>query len=177
MASPLIATLSLIRPADWKKVIAAVIIGFYLFSIFDQSSFLFHILNLLGRYFEGEQVIMSEEISRRTFVVTTTYYPDISDIRFHLALELCRLAHLHKIHLIIVDDSPEHESVRDHFQQAGTPEYVHTFQQDKTNYSGKGGALRQAIQGAANLIEKSKTERGNALNDAVICFIEPEKSI
>lgn len=183
-APPPPSTLDRIKSSfDWKKVIATVIIGFCLLSILDQSSYFSQTLNSLSSYFDGEQITMpaignllrrqDPLIARRTFVFTTTHYPDISDIRFHLALELCRLAQLYKIHLIIVDDSPEHETVRDQFQQAG--EYVHAFQQDKTNYSGKGGAIRQAIHHAASLIQEINLERGNGLNDAVICFTEPEK--
>lgn len=159
----------------------AFIIGFCLFSIADQAS----TLSKLTSYFVGEQITMAfraaniggrnQGISSRTFVVTTTYYPDLDDIRFHLAIKLCKLAQLHKIHLIIVDGSPDHESVADQFQQAGTAEYVHVHLQDKTEFSGKGGGLRQAIQHATNLIQDSNKQRGNALNDAVICFTEPEK--
>lgn len=116
-----------------------------------------------------------EEISRKTFVVTTTYYPDLADLRFNLALEMCKLAQLYKIHLVIVDDSPNHELVRKQFQQAGTAEYVRVYQQDKANYAGKGGALKQAIAEAANLIRDRNTEKGNGLLNAVICFTEPEK--
>ena len=163
-------------------MIVAVIIGFCLFSILDQSFFLSGVMASLKHYFNGEETpeetTLSEpdrEIARRIFVVTTTYYPDVSDIRFNLALDLCRLVGLHKIRLVIVDDSPEHETVRDQFHMVGTPEYVHTFRQDKTNYSGKGGALRQAIQQATNLIQAANVRKGNGLNDAVICFTEPEK--
>lgn len=115
-----------------------------------------------------------EEISHQTCVVTVTYYPDTSDIRFRLALELCKLATRHKIHLIIVDDSPD-PTVRDRFQD-GANGYVHVFQQDKDTYSGKGGALRQAIIKATEWIqENSATNSGHVLSDAAICFTEPEK--
>ncbi|KAL7533925.1 hypothetical protein ACHAXR_009697 [Thalassiosira sp. AJA248-18] len=116
-----------------------------------------------------------EETASRTFVVTTTYYPDISDLRFQIAVDMCSLAKLYKIHLIIVDDSPEHETVREAFQQAGTAEYVKVHRQDKTQYSGKGGALKQAIQHAASFIQESIKQKGNVLHDSVICFTEPEK--
>ena len=106
------------------------------------------ILSSLASYFTDEQTNMAD-LHSRIFVVTTTYYPDLSDIRFNLALELCKLAKLYQIHLIITDDSPEHEDVKKQFEQAGTAEYVHVFLQDQAQYSGKGGGLRQAIQQAA----------------------------
>lgn len=164
-------------------IVAAILIGFCIFTIFDQSSSLSEVSKVrrLLRSIDGEQSeIMTNpkqvnnEISSRTYVVTTTYYPDVNDIRFHLALEMCKLAKLYEMHLIIVDDSPDHESVRERFQQAGS-NYVHTYQQDKSNYSGKGGALRQAIQQATTLIQENYTGKGNGLNGAVICFTEPEK--
>ncbi|KAL7552410.1 hypothetical protein ACHAWF_015645 [Thalassiosira exigua] len=165
--------------AKWKSAIAAVIISFCLYSIADQSSALSSILTSLTTYFAGEQSSnmagFQEEISSRTFVVTTTYYPDTSDIRFQLAIDLCKLAKLHRTHLIIVDDSPEHETVRGQFQEAGTAEYVRVFQQNKSQYSGKGGSLRQAIRQAVNLIQDGNAEKDDASRNAVICFTEPEK--
>ncbi|KAL7531658.1 hypothetical protein ACHAXR_004161, partial [Thalassiosira sp. AJA248-18] len=110
-------------------------------------------------------------------VVTVTFYPDTSDVRFHLALELCKLATQHKIHLIIVDGSPNHPAVRDQFQN-GSDGYVHVFQQDRERYSGKGGSLRQAILKATEWIQEENNNHSNAesiLNEAAICFTEPEK--
>ena len=115
-----------------------------------------------------------EEISHRICVVTVTYYPDTSDIRFRLTLELCKLATRQKIHLIIVDGSPD-PTVRYQFQ-AGADGYVHVIQQDKEQYSGKGGALRQAVLKATEWIrENNATDSGHVLREAAICFTEPEK--
>ena len=85
----------------------------------------------------------------RICVVTVTYYPDTNDIRFQLALQLCRLASRTKIHVIIVDDSPD-ESVRDQLMEAGNG-FVYAVTQMKDAFSGKGGALRQAIARAGQL--------------------------
>lgn len=169
------------QPSDhWKKVVASVLIFYCFLSIIDQSTVVSNILGKITSYFDGEQAIMMtsqlrEDISKRTFVVTTTFYPDITDIRFHIALELCKLAKLHKIHLVIVDDSPEHDAVRDQFQQAGSLDYVKVYPQDKDQFAGKGGALRQAIREATHLIRSKVRVKGNALEHAAICFIEPEK--
>lgn len=113
---------------------------------------------------------MTVDITSRTSVVTTTYYPDLSDIRFHLALELCKLAAQHHINLIIVDGSPDHTTIREQFQKAGGG-YVHVYQQDTDQYIGKGGSLRQAILEATEMFKQNNIER----KDSVICFTEPEK--
>lgn len=113
---------------------------------------------------------MTEDITSRTSVVTTTYYPDLSDIRFNLALELCNLAAQHHINLIIVDGSPDHTTIREQFQKAGSG-YVHVYQQDTDQYVGKGGSLRQAILKATEMFKQNNIER----KDAAICFTEPEK--
>jgi len=114
----------------------------------------------------------------RAVVVTTTYYPDRTDIRFDLALELCRLAAHHKTHLFIVDGSPNHATVSDNFQKAGKG-YVHAIEQKHKKYSGKGGALRQAIMEATLWIKhNNNANHGGASGqwkDAAIVFTEPEK--
>ena len=117
-----------------------------------------------------------EDICSRTCVVTVTYYPDIHDVRFQLALELCGLATRHKITLIIVDDSPD-TTVRDEMQR-GSEGYVHIFQQDRDHYAGKGGALRQAIKMAKARLDgdnNSLPEAGACFVKTAICFTEPEK--
>jgi hypothetical protein len=101
-------------------------------------------------------------------VVTVTYYADTSDVRFGLALELCKLAASKQLLTIIVDDSPDHQTIRSSFERAGES-YVKVFQQDSATYHGKGGALRQAIQLAKDLVGEDKA------SNSVICFAEPEK--
>mmetsp|Transcript_26000 Transcript_26000/g.55896 ORF Transcript_26000/g.55896 Transcript_26000/m.55896 type:complete len:278 (-) Transcript_26000:113-946(-) len=114
--------------------------------------------------------LTKEKVSQRTCVVTVTYYPNTSDIRFYLALQLCKLAAHHKIHLIIVDGSPDHAAIRDQFQD-GSDGHVHVFEQDVEHYSGKGGSLRQAIGKATEWFRENNVP----VNDAAICFTEPEK--
>ena len=112
----------------------------------------------------------------RVVAVTVTYYPDIHDVRFQLALELCRLAARHKITLIIVDDSPD-ATVRENFQR-GSDGYVHVFRQDRDQYAGKGGALRQAIKMAKSRLDEDNNfahEAGASSVNTAICFTEPEK--
>ena len=70
-------------------------------------------------------------------VVTVTYYPNIADIRFPLALELSELAAAREIQTVIVDDSPDHPAVRDALEQAGKGR-VKVYQQNKDMYKGKG---------------------------------------
>ena len=180
MVIPHVAHAQLTRHPDdqvWKRVIVFGLILFSTLTVLDQTSIHTKILSRLTVYFGVEQANMDyhEDTASQTYVVTTTYYPDISDIRFNIALEMCKLAKYYRIHLIIVDDSPQHTTVREQFQAAGTSEYVRVYKQNRNKYSGKGGALRQSIQEAANLIQQSYTGRGNPLNDAVICFTEPEK--
>lgn len=119
----------------------------------------------------------------KTCVVTVTFYPDTTDIRYNLALQLCRLAHKTQTHLVIVDGSPS-PSVRVEFTNAGNG-YVHVFAQDASRYLGKGGAMRQAIQHATitlmnlNQDYEDDDSRGEnqklILNQCAICFTEPEK--
>ena len=161
-------------------LLVTIIIGIFIIaSLLDQTSILFNFgkVNTNNEQQQSSTTIMSadvrEEISRKIVVVTTTYYPDISDIRFNLAIDLCKLANTNKIHLIIVDDSPNHNQVATKFLQTGG--YIHLYQQDKEKFIGKGGALRQSIAMAATLIRENNNDRGDALNNAVICFTEPEK--
>jgi hypothetical protein len=117
-----------------------------------------------------------EDIYSRSCVVTVTYYPDIHDVRFQLALELCRLATRHKISLVIVDDSPD-TSVREQMQR-GSGGHVRVFQQERDHYAGKGGALRQAIKMAKVRLGEdnhSLREAGECFVNTAICFTEPEK--
>lgn len=102
----------------------------------------------------------------RTYVVSVTYYTDASDIRFGLAKELCRLATEKQVHLIIVDDSPPEIQALLWQEQS---EYVEMFCQNKDNFQGKGGALRQAIQLARTKLD------AQGLKQCAICFTEPEK--
>ncbi|KAL9191591.1 hypothetical protein ACHAXT_001297 [Thalassiosira profunda] len=153
--------------ATFERAFVVVVVSICALALALQSSATSSVLQSLAGDAGGEQITMSmsdldERISRRTFVVTTTYYPDLADVRFGIALELCRLARQYKVHLIVVDDSPQHDAVREQFQEAGTAEYVR----------GKGGALRQAIERAAAMVRED-----GRLNPrrAVICFTEPEK--
>lgn len=108
--------------------------------------------------------------NRRTCVVTVTYYPDTSDVRFQLALQLCKLAAHHNIHLFIVDGSPDHPTIREQFKHESDG-YAHVFEQERATYPGKGGSLRQSILKAAEWLAKNGVDVG----DAAICFTEPEK--
>ena len=108
--------------------------------------------------------------AQKIVVVTTTYYPDAEDVRFALALELCRLARRRRVRLVLVDGSPRHDAVREALERAGTAVYAHVVRQDADDFPGKGGALRQAIRHATALLRA-----GDAADDAVICFAEPEK--
>lgn len=108
----------------------------------------------------------------RVVLVTVTYYPNTSDIRFPLALELCQLAATNAIQTVIVDDSPDHSAVRDALEEAGRG-HVKVYQQDKASYEGKGGALRQAIYYARELLKESNNN--SDIDNTAICFAEPEK--
>lgn len=107
-----------------------IIIGvFIIASLLDQTSILFN-LGKIDTHNEQQQsisTIMSaevrEEIAQKIVVVTTTYYPGISGIRFNLAIDLCKLANKNNVHLIIVDDSPNHNQFATKFLQTGG--YVH----------------------------------------------------
>ena len=107
-------------------------------------------------------------------VVTVTYYPNIADIRFPLALELSELAAAREIQTVIVDDSPDHPAVRDALEQAGKGR-VKVYQQNKDMYKGKGGALRQAIYYAREMVLSKNNNTNNSLDKTAICFAEPEK--
>ena len=113
--------------------------------------------------------IENEEIHHQTSIITTTYYPDLNDIRFLCARDLCHLAAQHKFHVFIVDDSPN-EMVRRQLQGASL-QYVHVTQQDRAQYSGKGGALRQAIRMAIEWFGENIID----VDKAAIVFTEPEK--
>ena len=106
-------------------------------------------------------------------LVTVTYYPNISDVRFPLALELCQLAATKEIQTVIVDDSPDHPAVRDALEKGGKG-YIKVYQQDKAIYHGKGGALRQAIYTARELLADANKNYDKCEKTA-ICFAEPEK--
>lgn len=114
-----------------------------------------------------------EEILHRTCLVTTTYYPDTNDIRLICALDLRRLAAQHKFHIFIVDDSPD-EVVRRRLRgdDASLGEYVHVIPQDRAQYSGKGGALRQAIRIATQWFRDKNIDP----DKSAIVFTEPEKT-
>ena len=116
-------------------------------------------------------IIASNSSGCCVVLVTVTYYPNISDIRFPLALELCQLAATNKIQTVIVDDSPDHSAVRDALEEAGKG-HVKVYQQDKAIYEGKGGALRQAIYNAREFLLESNS---NNFENTAICFAEPEK--
>lgn len=114
-----------------------------------------------------------EEIRHRTCLVTTTCYPDTNDIRLLCAVDLCRLAAQHNFQIFIIDDSPD-EMVRRQLRgdDASLGEYVHAIRQDKAQYSGKGGALRQAIRMAAEWFRENNIDA----DKSAIVFTEPEKT-
>ena len=75
-----------------------------------------------------------------------------------------------------MDDSPD-ATVRKNLQR-GSEGYVHVFQQDRDQYVGKGGALRQAIKMAKSRLDEDNNflhEAGASFVDTAICFTEPEK--
>ena len=117
--------------------------------------------------------VSREYILSRTCVVTVTYYPDIHDVRFRLALVLCELARRNNINLIVVDDSPDHETVRSRLLESGggSGGRVRVHRQDGHLFAGKGGALRQGI----DLARERLVERWGGDAVAAICFTEPEK--
>ena len=122
---------------------------------------------------------MADNLSRacilsRTCVVTVTHYPDVLDVRFQLALELCTLAERNGINLIVVDDSPD-EIVRTRLR-FGSGDHVRVYRQDKDRFAGTGGALRQGIRLAKDwLVERNEHSTHRGEDVAAICFTEPEK--
>mmetsp|Transcript_27552 Transcript_27552/g.58216 ORF Transcript_27552/g.58216 Transcript_27552/m.58216 type:complete len:374 (+) Transcript_27552:3-1124(+) len=159
---------------------AVLLLGFLATTFLYKSSTLSGVLETItSQSTTGERIPMNkeirEQIAQRTHVVTTTYYPDTTDIRFQLALDLCNLAFHYKIHTFIVDDSPNFQDISDQFTRAGGG-YVHVFQQNKNaaggSYVGKGGALRQAI---ARVTKRIKHTAGLSFEETTIIFTEPEK--
>jgi hypothetical protein len=75
------------------------------------------------------------------------------------------LANEKQMHLIVVDDSPPEIHAK-LWQEQG--DYVKMFRQDKEQFQGKGGALRQAIYLAKTRLEPMGSS-------CAICFTEPEK--
>ena len=123
-----------------------------------------------------EERTLTEMYSANTYVVTTTYYPDTTDIRYALAEELCRLANKYRIHTFISDDSPQHVSAQTQPFGSVQGEYVHVFRQSE-EYLGKGGGLRQSIQHAIDFIREQHPESPqDALEESAIVFAEPEKT-
>ncbi len=84
-------------------------------------------------------------------------------------MDLCHLAAQHKFHVFIVDDSPD-ETVGRQLRGASL-NYVHVVQQDRARYSGKGGALRQAIWMAIDWFRENSID----VDKSAIVFTEPEK--
>ena len=117
---------------------------------------------------------MSTSADSQVCVVTVTYYPDTTDIRYHLALQLCQLASQTLTPLVIVDGSPDHSQIKDELTAAGGG-YVHVFEQDTNTHPGKGGALRQAILQARKALSELNKVNFLKLDDCAICFMEPEK--
>lgn len=76
----------------------------------------------------------------------------------------------HKIHVFIVDDSPD-PIVHAKLLDVLSPGFVHVVTQDKAYYSGKGGALRQAVKAAMEWFR----ERNIGSDESAIVFTEPEK--
>ena len=126
---------------------------------------------MTGNYLNLRGGSSSHSNNNNVSVVTTTYYPDTSDIRFNLAIELCKLAAKHNIHLIIVDGSPDFPSIKEQFEAAGGNQHVRVFQQNEKRFVGKGGSLKQAILMATRWFQQNDIDS----KDAAIVFTEPEK--
>jgi hypothetical protein len=130
-----------------------------------------------------------DDLHQKVCVVTVTCYPNLSDIRFQLALDLCQLASQLKITLWIVDNSPNHAIVRDKFIAAGKVEgglasnddgFIHVERQDTTHYAGKGGALRQGIKSASSWLDTQTINTATLFSPpttttTAILYMEPEK--
>ena len=126
----------------------------------------------------------NKDLQQTVCVVTVTYYPNLSDIRFQLALDLCKVASQLKITLWIIDNSPNHATVRDKLIEAGSGHgccrYIHVERQDTTHYSGKGGALRQAIKCASSWLDTQTINTATLFSpptttNTAIMYMEPEK--
>lgn len=102
------------------------------------------------------------EESLPLIVVAPTFYADRMDLRYQLALELCREAAKLEIHLLLVDGSPDPQ-VQEELAQAGQG-FVTV---EKQKLPGKKGvALREGIAAA---------QAKAASDDTIIAFQEPEK--
>lgn len=100
----------------------------------------------------------------RIIVVIPTFYADKQDIRYQLALDLCREVCKANLEAIIVDASPNHESVKEDFLECGGSGITVVPQTFKGK---KGAALREGISLAAKQLQDD--------DNGVIAFQEPEK--
>lgn len=101
-------------------------------------------------------------------VVAPTFYPNMEDPRYSIALDLCKEAARLELSLLLVDASPD-ENIRQSLAQAGQP-FVQVVQQQSPGK--KGVALREGIVKAVHTLKESHQ------NDDVATFIafqEPEK--
>lgn len=107
-------------------------------------------------------------------VLAPTFYTSTDETRFLLALESCREAAKQNTRLILVDASPSPE-IRSMLESAGKP----TVKVVKQTTTGKGAALKEAIQLAENEINSSsKSDNKNVrtiTTTTVIAFQELEK--
>ena len=90
-------------------------------------------------------------------VVSPTFYPNTTDVRFQLGLEACRRAKSLGVPLLLVDASPP--EVRSALEEAGAIVHVQTAK------GRKGAALRECISLARAVLPA----------DGVVCFQELEK--
>jgi hypothetical protein len=89
-------------------------------------------------------------------VVAPTCYSSASDIRYRCAQEACRQAAYHRVHLLLVDASPDC-SFGDKLVECGKAEgtdYVQVHKQ--TSVGKKGAALREGIQQCLQLHSSSR---------------------
>ncbi|CAB9501216.1 expressed unknown protein [Seminavis robusta] len=112
-------------------------------------------------------------------VVAPAFYDDTNpnnqDVRYALGLESCRQAAKHGVRLLIIDASPDHDTVSQSLTKAGTDRHgkswVHVMKQ--TSRGKKGAALKEAIAMAR---QQLKRQFPRALEqDTYIAIQEPEK--
>ena len=123
---------------------------------------------LLGLAYAFLMLSSTPPPSPRVVLISTTFYPSLSDPRAALALRTAQQARIHSIPLLIVDGSP------DEVQTALRNEGAIVLPEDPASMGGKGKGfayrygLRQVLQRAPALF-------GAQAEDFVVCISEPEK--
>ena len=115
-------------------------------------------------------------MSTKIIVVVPTYYADLNDIRYQLALDCCTEIQRHGLEMIVVDASPQNERIQQEMTQKGLNVEEPTRKSRvqvvrQTELGRKGAALRQGIA----LALKQAQDR-NETHETIIAFQEPEKS-